>query len=59
MPPPARPKPPAETKAQLMLSVKDAIEAKFPVNPAAAVEYLLNFFTAVDLVGIRADLERK
>lgn len=55
-------KPPAETKAQLMEQVHDALDRKFKVHPddapAAAIDFLLNFFTAADLVGIRDELSK-
>lgn len=52
-------KPPAETKAQLMAQVYSALEAKFRLYPGGpAVEFLLNFFTAADLVGIREELRK-
>jgi len=60
--PPKKVKPPAETKAQLMEQVHLALEAKFKNPPedraAAAIDYLLNFFTAADLVGIREELKK-
>jgi hypothetical protein len=56
--PPKKNKPPAETKAQLMTQVAEAIEARWSTNPHGGLEYILNFFTAVDLVGIRDDLRR-
>lgn len=53
-----RPKPPAETKIELMRKCQDALQTKYPHNPDTAVEYLLNFFTAVDLVGILSELKK-
>lgn len=54
-----RPKAPAEKKAELMTQVMELVQARYPVNPEGAILYLLNFFTAVDLVEIKNDLERK
>lgn len=51
-------KPPANTKAELMEQCVNALRSKYGVNVEGAVLYLLNYFTAVDLVGILADLER-
>lgn len=51
-------KPPAETKAQLMEQVRRAVILKFPAHPDARVEFLLNFFTSADLVGIRDELKK-
>lgn len=50
-------KAPKETKAQLMEQVGLSLIAAFD-NPAARVEFLLNFFTAADLVGILEELKR-
>lgn len=50
-------KPPAETKAQLMEQVRAGLEDKFE-HPMQAITYLLNFFTAADLVGIRDELKK-
>jgi hypothetical protein len=50
-------KPPTETKAQLIEELTKAVNDRFD-NRYSAAEYLLNFFTAVDLVGIRDDLKR-
>lgn len=47
-----RPKPPQKTKAELMPLALEAIVAKYPLNPEAAIMYLLNYFTAIDLVEI-------
>lgn len=54
--PPKKPKPPAETKAQLMEQVRDAFRDKNMLG-LPAVDFLLNFFTAADLVGIRDELK--
>jgi hypothetical protein len=53
-----RPKPPAEAKAELMQEVEGLLKRQF-FNPYAAIFYLLNFFTSVDLVGIRSELKNK
>lgn len=53
--PPKKPKPPTETKAQLM----DECSRMLRVVPFDPIEYLLNYFTAVDLVGIRDELKEK
>lgn len=53
-----RPKAPAEKKADLMTEIAELAQKRYPVNPEGAILYLLNFFTAVDLVEIRADLNR-
>lgn len=50
-------KPPAETKAQLMLEIVGQLDGRFP-SKLSAYEYLLNFFSSADLVGIRDDLRR-
>lgn len=52
-------KPPAETKGTLMIQVSQDLQRKYPLRPDAAVEYLLNYFTSADLVGIRDELRRK
>lgn len=50
-------KPPRETKAELMQQIQ--LEMKFKrMSDKARVEYLLNFFTAADLVGIRDELRK-
>lgn len=54
-----RPKPPTQTKAQLMAAALVDLQRAYPDRPFDAAEYLLNFFTAIDLVAIREDLERR
>lgn len=54
-----RPKAPADSKAALMEDVARALEDKFGVNCGGAALYLLNYFTSIDLVGIRDDLRRE
>lgn len=49
-------KPPAETKAQLMEDVKDILMQHYIKENA--ILFLLNFFTAADLVGIRDELRK-
>ncbi len=44
-------KPPATPKVELMVQASVAIQRKYN-NPADALEFLLNFFTSADLVGI-------
>lgn len=51
-------KPPAETKAQLMQEVWSMMQNKWPNHPEKAADFLLNFFTAADLVGIREELRK-
>lgn len=51
-------KPPAETKAQLMEEVSLALSMKWTHDFQSQVEFLLNFFTAADLVGIREELKK-
>lgn len=51
-------KPPVETKAALIQQTVEMLERKYPLNPPAAIEYLLNFFTSADLVGIRDELRK-
>jgi hypothetical protein len=46
-------KPPAETKSQLMDEI-----TRLLVNKPMAIEFLLNFFTSADLVGIREELKK-
>lgn len=53
--PPTRPKPPKRTREEIATAVRYALGAKFE-HPAGAVDYLLKFFTAVDLEGIEKDL---
>lgn len=53
-----RPKPPAESKADLMNQVLNHLMMKWPHQTDAAVLYLLNYFTAVDLAGIRDNLRK-
>lgn len=53
-----RPKPPAESKVELMRKCAEALRVKYPHQPDTAIEYLLNFFTAVDLVGIISELRK-
>lgn len=55
----AKIKPPAETKAQLMESVGEALQRRYPHEPHLAIEFLLNFFTAFDLVGIREEVNKE
>lgn len=50
-------KPPAKTKAQLMEEVADALRKKYPLDPEAALLYVLNYFTAVDLVEILKEVK--
>ena len=50
-------KPPAESKAKLMLDVQALLQSKYPTTPDEAVLFLLNYFTAYDLVGIRQELQ--
>ena len=54
-----RPKPPAQSKAELMAEVADLARRRYPTDPETALLYILNFFTAVDLVEIKNDLGRK
>lgn len=54
--PPKRPKPPAETKAELMMQIGELLQKQYPVEPHKAIQYLLNYFTSVDLAGIKKDL---
>lgn len=54
-----RPKPPSQTKAELMPLVVEAIIAKWPNDPAKGVLFLLNFFTAIDLSMIKQELEKE
>lgn len=51
-------KPPLETRAELVEQVRQALENKHE-SPVSALDYLLKFFTNVDLVGIRDDLRRE
>ncbi len=51
-------KPPAQPKVELMREASDLLELKHPTNPMGAIEYLLNFFTSADLVGIIAELRK-
>lgn len=51
-------KPPKETKAELMEQVWSACMRKWPHQPDKAIDYLLNYFTSADLVGIREDLKK-
>ena len=54
--PPDKKKPPTKTKVQLMAEIHEIIEDTF--SPAAAIEYLLNHFTAWDLEEILKDVIR-
>ena len=54
-----RPKPPAESKAELMAQAQHLLSSKFNGRPFAAMDYLLNYFTGLDLVGIIEDLRRE
>lgn len=56
--PPVRAKPPTETKAALMEQTLAALQVRYRNNPIAAMEYLLNYFTSVDLVMIRDELRK-
>lgn len=56
--PPVKFKPPTQTKAQLMKLVSLKVQERYPTQPDRALEYVLNFFTSVDLVGILEDLKR-
>jgi hypothetical protein len=40
-----------------MEQVTDMLQRRFP-DPRAAIEYALNYFTAVDLQGIRDNLRK-
>lgn len=51
-------KPPAEPKSELMRQTVEMLERQYPLNPTGAIEYLLNFFTSADLVGIRDELRK-
>lgn len=51
-------KPPAESKAELMSQVVNRLEVNYGPQRHAAYEFLLNFFTAADLVGIREELKK-
>lgn len=51
-------KPPTETKTQLMLEIEQVLPVRFDHDPVKMMAYLLNYFTAIDLVGIRDDLRR-
>lgn len=52
-------KPPSQPKAQLMAEITAIMQERYPMNPVGAIEYLLNFFTGADLVGIRDELQRE
>lgn len=61
--PPTKVKAPKETKAQLMEEIVAEMQKRYAGGSSSsfsrgAVEYLLNYFTSVDLVGIRDDLKR-
>ena len=47
--------PPKESKAELMAEVGERLDRRFP-DHRDAILHLLNFFTTVDLVGIRDEL---
>ena len=51
-------KPPVESRADLMGQVEEVMLRKFRANAAPSIQYLLNFFTSADLVGIRDDLRK-
>lgn len=54
----AKIKPPAESKSQLMAQILEMLQRKWPVDPRAAIEFSLSFYTSADLVGIRDELRR-
>lgn len=50
-------KPPTESKVELMRRVTNELEWRY-VDPEKRVEYLLNFFSSVDLAQIRDELKK-
>lgn len=56
--PPKRPQKPATPKVELMRQVREALIDKYPHEPASAIDFLTNFFTSADLVGILAELKK-
>ncbi len=50
-------KPPATPKIELMVTATAALFRRYPADPNKAIEYLLNFFTSADLVGIIEELK--
>lgn len=56
MPMGSRPKPPAERREDLLSAVRKALAEQ--MEPIEAVDYLLPFFTNIDLVGIRDELRK-
>lgn len=57
--PPKRPKPPNEQRTELLHEIVLMANVKFAASKNGALEYVLGFFTNVDLVGIRDDLKGK
>lgn len=56
--PPEKPKMPKETKADLMGEVMKTLKDTHG-NTESALLFILNYFTTVDLIGIRADLKKE
>lgn len=55
-----RPKPPKESKADLMADITVLCRERFlPDSPESALLYVLNYFTALDLEGIRNSMEKE
>ena len=58
MPVGKRPQPPAETKIQLIGEITALLQERYRNDPRTAIEFALNYYTSIDLVGIRKDLEK-
>lgn len=57
--PPKKLKPPTETRQELLTQVANSLESLFAGDGDDAIAHLLEYFTNVDLVAIRDDLNAR
>lgn len=56
--PPTRPKPPTEKRTDVIESVRVALQDHFKNDHSMKIDFLLGYFTTIDLVHILQELKK-